>query len=262
MACEIYFQLDRLWFHDFAHLDFGTGLWWEMSLAICLPGQSVCSWSVKSPVLAELSPACPALCSVCSTRARLHSWSWPWISELRNHLNINVNDKVMFVKFKECKRIGKKKLQGYLYCVFWGANNIFTCWKHCVHRLLSTPSATLHQWAAFLARHFGRGSSPSGNLPREEPVEENRTLSQDFFQHSHHRRRVYKGGKSHAHFPFVYRCVTAKSSYFPTRITRCHRTSLILMALAVWFQKKNPLAVWNAQLLGTRVGKHPACRER
>lgn len=78
LAWEINFQLERLWFHDFAHLDFGTGLWWEMSLAVCLPGQSVCSRAVKSPVLPELSPACPALGSVCSTRERLHSWSWPW----------------------------------------------------------------------------------------------------------------------------------------------------------------------------------------
>lgn len=78
LAWEINFQLERLWFHDFAHLDFGAGLWWEMSLAVCLPGQSVCSRAVKSPVLPELSPACPALGSVCSTRERLHSCSWPW----------------------------------------------------------------------------------------------------------------------------------------------------------------------------------------
>lgn len=94
------------------------------------------------------------------------------------------------------------------------------------------------------------------------PDDENLTLSRNFFSiHTTEGEFIKVAGKNQVHFPFVYHHMATKSSYFPTGITQRHRTSLICMALAVRFRKKNPCAVWNAQLLGTRVRKNPACRE-
>lgn len=178
-------------------------------------------------------------------------------------------------------------MQGNLYCEL-------TDWIYCGEQMehfdvlaarmgtattwakaIEPPSATLPQWP-FLAKHLGGGGvgwvgwvgvvfSLTWSVKVWQSSQRGtgwwkHDFKSEFFQHSHHRQRVYKGGKSHARL--LWMLYGNKVILFSTRITECHRTPLILVALAVWFRKKNPRAVWNARLLGTRVRKHPACHER
>lgn len=136
----------------------------------------------------------------------------PDISELRNHLNKNV--KVKFLKFKECKAWAKKVVGVSVLCVL-GSEQHFPllktlCAQTTEHSLCHTAPVGCFSGQAFWEGVFSFWQSSQGGTSWWK-----QDFKPGFFQHSHQRRRVYKGGKSHAHFPFVYRCVTAKSSYFP-----------------------------------------------
>lgn len=104
---------------------------------ICLPdraGQYVCSWSVRSPVL-SVSCNLPAFTYVASVPPGKGCTAvvGPDISDLRNYLNISVNDKVIFLIFKECQRICKScraicTVSSQTESVLGSKQNIFTCW--------------------------------------------------------------------------------------------------------------------------------------
>ena len=150
----------------------------------------------------------------------------------------------------------------------WGANRTFShagsmsgCSNKCV-LLLSSPllccsSGLLVQVLVGVSSSYPNLWQP-GSPPRGAPVDENRTLSQNF-QHSHHRKEVYKG-RGMCIFPLYTTVQQESHPIFPPQ-SQCHRASLILMALSMRFQKKNPRVLWNAQLLGTRTQKHLACSE-
>lgn len=171
LLCEIHFQLNRLWFHDFAHLDFALELQWKMSLdtlppSMAAPGQ----WGVQPSPAQPGNYNLPALTYTASAPPGKGCTAvvGPGTRDLRNYLHTNVNDKNIFLIFKKPKGICKSCRSICPVCsqtesILGSKQNVFTCWQHvwvqqqCVQRPLSTHSATLQRWAAFLAKHLGAG---------------------------------------------------------------------------------------------------------
>lgn len=119
-------------------------------------------------------------------------------------------------------------------------------------KAIEPPSATLPQWP-FLAKHLGGGVGWVGwvgvvfSLTWSVKVWQSsqrgtgwwkHDFKSEFFQHSHHRQRVYKGGKSHARL--LWMLYGNKVILFSTRITVSQNSTYSCSVGSVVSKEKSP----------------------